>query len=279
MLCSAARIFSTVMRESSDTSSPLYENLDTSYVNLAELLRYLQRQNFAGRVRVELDEYDADVWLRPGLKPQVQERDRSMGRVAEGEGALQRLLVRATDPGGSISVYTETEEKFESALVERTRAETFHRPDFGAESYGDAQAEEDFREEEEWQDLLRASGDLIAAVERACLSAGADFPAIFREISFELSDDYPFLDRSVTGFDYSHGAVEIVGRHNKSAILGGIVEVLRRTVNRVATGGRERNVRERVALELAVLARRREAALARFQLLQQLDRIAGTRVV
>ena len=42
---------------------------------------------------------------------------------------------------------------------------------------------------------------------------------------------------------------------------------------------RERSVRERVALELAVLARRRESALARFQLLQQLDRIAGTRVV
>ena len=270
--------FSKVMRESSDTSSPLYENLDTSYVNLAELLRYLQRQNFAGRVRVELDEYDADVWLSPGLKPQVHERDRSTGRVAEGEGALQRLLVRATAPGGSISVYTETEEKFESALVERTRSETFQRPDFGADTHEDAQAEEDFKEEE-WQDLLRASGDLIAAVERACLSAGADFPAIFREISFELSDDYPFLDRSVTGFDYSHGAIEIVGRHNKSAILGGIVEVLRRAVNRIATGGRERNVRERVALELAVLARRREAALARFQLLQQLDRIAGTRVV
>jgi len=266
------------MHETGATTSPLYENLDTSYVNLAELLRYLQRKNFAGRVRVELDEYDADVLLRPGLKPHVRERDHTMGRVAEGEGALQRLLVRATAPGGSISVYTESEEEFESALVERARSETFQRPDFGAEPHEDAQAAQQ-HEEEEWRDLLRVGGDLIATVERACLGAGADFSAIFREISFELSDDYPFLDPSVSGFDYSHGGIEITGRLNKNAILGGIVEVLRRTVNRVAAGSRERSVRERVALELAVLARRRESALARFQLLQQLDRIAGTRVV
>jgi len=270
-------IFSRTMHEAGAKSNPLYENLDTSYVNLAELLRYLQRQSFAGRVRVELDEYEADVRLLPGLKPHVREKDRSTGRVAEGEDALQRLLVRATDPGGSISVYAESEES-ESALTERAGTEAFPRPDFSAEMGSSGQAAQ-MHEEEEWQDSLRVSGDLIAAVERACLSVGADFSSIFREISFELSDDYPFLDPSVNGLSYSHGAVEMTGRHNRSAMLGGIVEVLRRAVNRVAVGSRERNARERVALELAVLARRREALLTRFQLLQQLDRIAGTRVV
>ncbi len=253
--------FSDAMAEAGATYSPLYENLDTSYVNLAALLRYLQRQNFAGSVRVDLEEYEAQVWLRPGEKPRAREKDRATGRESEGEDALQRLIVRATAPGGSISIYKETEEEeARAAQHERTEA-----------------SQDD--EEDEWLALLRACGDLIAAVERACLSAGADFQKVFREISFELSDDYPFLDPSVNGFSYSHGAIEISGSHNKSAVLGAIVEALRRTVNRVAVGSRERSTRERVALELAVLARRREAQLARFQLLNHLDRIAGTRVM
>ena len=154
------------MRETGVTYSPLYENLDTSYVNLAELLRYLQRQSFAGRVRVELEEYEADVWLRPGEKPHAEEKDRSTGRAAEGEDALQRLLVRATAPGGSISVYTEAEEEeSEAAEGERAQAKVSSSPSFGAKMYDEAQASEDEAEEEERRDLLRTSGDLIAAVD------------------------------------------------------------------------------------------------------------------
>jgi len=84
---------------------PIHENLDTSFVNLSALLRYLQRRQFVGRVRIELSGYEADVHLLEGNKIQVREHDRIAGRTAEGEEALQRLLIRAREPGGTINVY------------------------------------------------------------------------------------------------------------------------------------------------------------------------------
>lgn len=84
---------------------PIHENLDTSFVNLSALLRYLQRRQFVGRTRVELSGYEADIVLLEGNKMQVREHDRIAGRRGEGEEALQRLLIRAREPGGTINVY------------------------------------------------------------------------------------------------------------------------------------------------------------------------------
>jgi len=94
---------------------PIHENLDTSFVNLSALLRYLQRRQFVGRLRVELSGYEADIHLLEGNKMQVREHDRIAGRIAEGEEALQRLLIRAREPGGTINVYQMTSEPAKTA--------------------------------------------------------------------------------------------------------------------------------------------------------------------
>jgi hypothetical protein len=89
-------------------SRPVYEKLDTAYVNLAALLRYLQRRNFIGRVHVELEGYEADVYLGATGSLDARETDRVMGREAQGEAVLQRLIVRAMEAGGLITIYEET---------------------------------------------------------------------------------------------------------------------------------------------------------------------------
>ncbi len=95
---------------------PIHENLDTSFVNLSALVRYLRRRQFVGSVRVELSGYEADIVLTAENQMNVREHDRIAGRIAEGEEALQRLLIRAREPGGIINVYqaiteNETENK------------------------------------------------------------------------------------------------------------------------------------------------------------------------
>jgi hypothetical protein len=84
---------------------PIHENLDTSFVNLSALVRYLRRRQFVGNVRVELSGYEADINLTAENQIKVREHDRIAGRIAEGEEALQRLLIRAREPGGIINVY------------------------------------------------------------------------------------------------------------------------------------------------------------------------------
>ncbi len=88
----------------------LYENLDTSFVNLAALIKHLRRQKFEGKIRVELKAYEADVILTADEQMRVLERDLIAGRISEGEEALQRLLIRAREAGGNICVYQNVEE-------------------------------------------------------------------------------------------------------------------------------------------------------------------------
>lgn len=253
----------------------IYKNLDTAYVNLAALLRYLQQRGFNGRVHVLLDEYDADVQLKAGSEPRVREKDHTTGRLADGEAALQRLLVRSREPGGLISVY-------EDASDERTGdAAAELKDDAGKDALkiDRAHAGEPQSEEGEWHKLIQASGDLIGTIERAALGAGADFEKIFRAARLEIADDYPFLDPSSSLFHYANGVAELHKMQNMKMFVAGMTECLRRAVNLAASGPRGRSVRERVALALAVLARRHHSRLEHFGFASQLERIAGTKVL
>ena len=84
---------------------PIHENLDTSFVNLSALIKYLRRRQFAGQIRIELSGYEADIYLTAENQLKVREYDHIAGRIAEGEEALQRILIRSREPGGIINVY------------------------------------------------------------------------------------------------------------------------------------------------------------------------------
>lgn len=254
-------------------SRPVYENLDTTFVNLAALLRYLQQREFVGYVHVELDEYDADVFLDAQSAPHVRETDHRTGREGVGEAALQRLLVRAREAGGLVSVY---EWAAENVMTGEPAATAVKESGGQSEETGAVGLSE---EELEWRDLLSVSSELIAAVERAAARPGADFAAAFRSARLELADDYPFLDPSAGRFEYANGEARVHPRPSIKTYATGVSECLRRVVDRLARGSGGRHVRERVVPELAVLARRRQTALAQFELAPQLDRIAGTRVL
>lgn len=251
----------------------VHENMDTSYVNFPALLRYLQQRDFVGRVHVELIEYEADVYLNAHDTPRVREINHATRQQADGEEAMQRLLARAGEAGGLVNVYEGEDESLEGAkmFVNSVNVDVEDRPE----------SDEGISiEDREWHELLGLSGELIAAVERAALSVDADFMTLFRGAKLELSDDYPFLDPLTECFEYgTGGVVRIHARPSPDFYVASICECLRRVVSAMAKGERGGRLRERVALELAIQARRRQTQLARFRFLQQLDRIAGTRVL
>ena len=251
----------------------MHQHMDTAYVSLAALLRYLQQRDFAGRVHVELIEYEADVYLNAQDAPRIREFNHATGHEAEGEEALQRLLLLAIEPGGLVSVYEGENDSPDGANM------PLPLPALGMEFGGESDSDSS-PEEQEWHDLLRMSGELIAAIERASLSVGADFEALFRVARLELSDDYSFLDPLTECFEYvSGGLVRLHALPSPETYVASICECLRRVVSRMSTGERGGRLRERVALELAILARRRQSQLNRFKFIQQFDRIAGTRVL
>src|SRR5258708_8944802 len=90
---------------SESKSRVIYENLDTAFVNLWALLRNLSQRGFIGRVRVELKDYSADVFMTGSSTPLVHEMDRAAGTDSLEEVALHRLVLRARETPGKITVF------------------------------------------------------------------------------------------------------------------------------------------------------------------------------
>lgn len=249
-----------------------FDNLNTSYVNLAALLRYLREQNFSGSLHVALDQYAAEIFLTGSGSAAVFEIDRASGVPAQEEGAMERVLVHAREPGGTITVFEGKTQGKDQPGSKTAQAAESSIPGFADQiPISDAPP----TEEVDWDDLFRVSGDVIAAVERAVASVGADFATNFRTARIAVGDDYSFLDPTASNFMYANGTVTLGARPGTGAYVTGLSECLRRIVNKLAIDKEGKRFRERVAVELAVSARMRP--LGDFK--SQLDRIAGTRVL
>jgi hypothetical protein len=253
------------MSEENAAHFAVHENLDTAYTNLAALVRYFQNRNFTGRIHVVMDEYEADVMLSGKTPPLVRETDHAKQRTGESEEDLRRLFVRASEPGGLISVY-------ESRVSEPGQPMALRVP-------GVAPPTPLVQPNTDRPEILTVAGELIAGVERAALALGVNFDRAFDQARIGLADDYGFFDPTVDDFVYKNGLVNLKSNPATNVIVSGVTECLRRTVNTIAKGPKERTIRERVALELALLVRRRKSMLEKFNLSKQLDRIAGTRVL
>jgi hypothetical protein len=253
----------------SQKSRAVYENLDTSFVNLAELIRYLQRRDFAGWIHVELDEYDADIFLKGQTEPRVRETDHASGREGSGADALRRILVRSSAPGGLVSIY-----EFEGKETggRSAGAVAVLEDSFQAWSNQTGAKIEDY-------DPAELCAELIAAVERAVSSIDADFDVVFRAARLELAEDFTFLDPSAGSFEYSNGVVTLRLRPVPGSFMKGVGEALRRAIDKSASGYRAKMLRERVATDLGVLARRKQTLFTQANTGPLLDRIAGTRVL
>jgi hypothetical protein len=303
--------FQQKMSSESKPSRVLYHNLDTSFVNLWGLLRYLSQRSFIGRVHVELDNYTADVFLDGSNTPLVHEVDREAGSDVIEEAALHRLVLRVRESPGSISVYegaeeavapqsaakvasgseeaeTETiasaasirhEDQPLAATPEMMRSAPAKETAGPAADVSSPNDETQLAGEADWSETLRASGELIGGVERAVVSGGSDFASLFREVRIELADDYTFLDPMSGQMQYEASSVALRAELPAKNYVAGISEALRRVVDQLATGDRARRTRERVALELARVARKNDDAITRSGFKAQLDRIAGTKVI
>jgi hypothetical protein len=286
---------------SESKSRVLYENLDTSFVNLWALLRHLSQRAFVGRVHVEMDDYSADVFLTGSNTPLVHEVDRAAGTEVLEEAAMHRLVLRARETPGTISVFEGADEAVavrsadaaakienpestpgvdESSVIPTSAAPVIDEAQSsGSASSAEAPVATEPEEMVEWHDVLKVSGELIGGVERALNGANSDFTSLFRAARLELADDYTFLDPTSGGLEYSNSVATAREELPVGAYVAGLSEALRRVVDKIATGDRARRVRERVALDLSLVARKRREVLKRSGFQAQLDRIAGTKVL
>jgi len=247
-----------------------FESLNTSFVNLAALLRYLREQSFFGSIHLAANQYEAEIFLNGATAPVVFELDQA-GVATEVAGAIERVLVHGREPGGIVTVY---EGKTVPAPLPAPLIQSESEPSFADQI---PVSEPEPIEQIDWQALLSSGGEIVAAVERAVNSVEADFASHFRIAAIAVGDDYPFMDPTIGEFRYESGVVTLARRPTPNVFVSGVSDCLRRIINKLAIDKDGQRLRERVAVELAVAARMKPNGLGQFK--AQLDRIAGTRVL
>lgn len=221
-----------------------FDKLSTSYVNLAAFIRYLRENEFQGRLHVELDQYEGDIFFYGGDTPSAWEIDRTTNREEQGDAAMQRLLVRSREPGGVITV-------FENAETKVVAEPAVDEPAVFTDN----------------SELATATSEVIAAVERAATIVGADFNAAFHSARVELGDDYPFIDPTSGTFEYEAGVAKLDATTPETTVVKGVSGVLKKVVETIAASTDGVRFRELVATELGAA---NSGAFA-----SQLDRISG----
>lgn len=101
-----------------------YENLNTSFIDFAELLEDLTANSFTGYIRVIFWQYDGVVFMDSGsIMNAVEEVD---GRRSTGPRAVTSIMQRAQERDGSLGVYTLSAEVL-TTLVSALRSEVVYR--------------------------------------------------------------------------------------------------------------------------------------------------------
>lgn len=292
---------------------PLYENLDTAFVNLSALIKYLRQREFVGRIRVELNSYEADIVLHEENKIGVREHDRISGRTAEGEEVFQRLLIRAREPGGTIHVYqaVKEEKKIEfvpevvaetnnghkpvekavvvatstngtavkSAKVEEVPAKTatVHHPKFPFDLSNrmENKARLSQLSDQDWQILLGLTGELLGIIDRTLAEAKLDFKLAFSKARSEISADYPFLHPTAKIFEYADGKVVMHEQVSPKLFVASIIESLRRILDKLGANTKFSEVYRLTIQKILALISHRQSFYDKFSITPQLKKIVG----
>lgn len=294
---------------------PVYENLDTSFVNLSALIRFLRERNFAGNLTLRLSGYDADIAFDGNGRMTAREHDRIAGRIAEGDEAFQRVLIRARESGGKIQVFQTVEEteSFERETQPVTEnynkkhadapREVFKKPTVIEQPVLKNQEEDLFLDEkekseplplefsnqveerarqtqattaEEWQTLLQLTSELLGTIDKTLAAAGLDFQAAFSKARAEIADDYPFLKSSTGEFSYSNGKITLRDESvNAKIFAAGINEALRRILDKLDSNQKFEEVFRQVAQAILALIHRHKPLYDKFFITPQLEKSLG----
>lgn len=290
---------------------PVHQNLDTAFVNLPALIKYLRRREFVGSIRVELGTYEADIVLTADNEMKVREHDRLAGRIAEGDEVLQRLLIRAREPGGIINVFQTlpAETKPSPAAIELSPAErnidsesaktadefelppAETRPLFDAEiprpngnaphfpfelsNRVESRAKQAEISAQEWLQLLDLTGELLAAIETSLFEAGLVFSSAFEKARFEISADYPFLSPISGIFTYKGGKVALEEQINAKVFVAGVNEALKRILDKLGKNPKFTNIYRATTQQILALIYRQKTLYDKYSITPQLEKTIG----
>ncbi|MGC2238963.1 MAG: hypothetical protein WA584_22605 [Pyrinomonadaceae bacterium] len=274
---------------------PIHENLDTSFVNLQALIRYLRRRGFAGKIHVGMSGYEANIYLNEANQLKAVEHDQIAGRIAEGEDALQRILIRSREPGGIVNVYQEIEEteavaapQAQITVENLPKAPTIQNikpisvqlpkpqsPPLEFTNNVEDKARQTNLSPGDWQMLLNLIGELLGTIDKTLAQANLDFAAAFQKARGEISTDYPFLSPASNNFRYDNGKITMSEQVSAKLFTASIMEILQKMLEKLGANPKFSALCNEVKQKINALTQHRKPLYDKFSITKQLEKITG----
>ena len=254
---------------------PIHQNLNTSFVDVSALVKYLSGLQFVGNIRIELSSYEAEIIFMPSREVRGREYDHLAGRISEGDAALERILQRASGSCGRIHVFEAaggnlvSEAFLDDAIAAsamRMVSEQTDRPlpipmkGTGAALVTTA----------DWIALLETTAELLRTIDTSLEKKGLNFAAAFRNACNSLGDRYPFLAES---FTYRHGSVMMRERVDPAIFVRAIEEALVCVFGRLRAQPRFSAVLKYTLHRLIILSDRHKKLYDRLSMTRVVDRL------
>ena len=195
---------------------PIHQNLNTSFVNVEALVRYLRQLQFVGSIKIELSSYEADIVFTSSKTIQAREYDHIAGRISQGKQALRRILDRCKEPHGRIHVYKGVEGYAGNGdgPVFVDRSIVVDAREMAASSGGMAATEKGFEfvlsnHDSENALVLAALSEILRAVDEALTTANLSFASAFQVACESIAPAYPFMEKHRRAMTYAKGEIRL----------------------------------------------------------------------
>ncbi len=279
---------------------PIHRNLNTSFVNLSGLVRHLRGLGFAGSIQLELSSYEAEIEFSTDGSIVAREEDHIADRLSFGDDALQRIMIRAKEPGGLIHVLKCSGPEIEElegiaarAASSALRMDRGPRSDKAPQMHitrmertmaATAVAEApipkpalklELQTTEDWTELLALISELMQTMDGSLAKANINFSELFRNACGFVSFDHPFLDPDSDVFAYEDGYISVRQRLATHELINGITSALARIMQRLREDPYFGNICHQTMHRMRVLANRRQVQFDAFGLGPEVQKITG----
>lgn len=213
---------------------PIHQNLNTSFVNVGALVRYLRGLQFVGSIRIELSSYEADIIFTSTNKITAREYDHIAGRISHGEQALQRILIRAKEPHGRIHVYKAVGgyAGHDDGSVFVDKQIIAQARELAASHGGTAVTEKGFEivmnsRDSEKALLLAALSEILRMFDDALASRKLSFTSAFQLACGAIAEGHAFMASDERALVYRDGEIRLNTTAETEAVTAAVFDALR----------------------------------------------------
>lgn len=256
---------------------PIHQNLNTSFVNVGALVRYLRGLQFVGSIRIELASYEAEILFTESGNVRAREYDHIAGRISHGEDALQRILLRAKEPHGRIHVYKSTEGyagKNDGSVFVDKKIMSGAR-ELAASPGGtviQAVTQEFILSSRDGENalVLAALSELLREIDVALAAGRLSFADAFIVACHGIADEFPFLQRS-RALVYKNGEIVLNADAETRLVTDAVFAALRPIIERLRNELKFAEILRSISERLAELSAERRPEFVRLGLMEHIE--------